>query len=241
MQSPISREENLIAERRLKRTKRRNEKYRKSRSLSPGSKIEGLPTLPLVDAVPRISHEVLAGLMEDPHPEQFGKLCVVDCRYDFEYDGGCILNAIRFENKRQLIKMFFSDLQDDVIIVFHCEFSSERGPKVAAWFREHDRRMMGFEQYPNVSYPGTYVLDGGYKEFFSKHENLCGGGYVRMHDKKHKEKLPARMTQFREMMKGREGKGRESRYHNENMEMCVNYDVIGEDDEDALVPMALNF
>lgn len=50
-----------------------------------------------------------------------------------------------------------------VVIIFHCEFSSERGPRMCRFVRERDRAM---NEYPKLHYPELYVLKGGYKEFF---------------------------------------------------------------------------
>lgn len=50
-----------------------------------------------------------------------------------------------------------------VVIIFHCEFSSERGPRMCRFVRERDRAM---NEYPSLHYPELYILKGGYKEFF---------------------------------------------------------------------------
>lgn len=54
-----------------------------------------------------------------------------------------------------------------VVVVFHCEFSSERGPRMARYVRERDRAV---NEYPNLHYPELYILKGGYKEFFPLHQ-----------------------------------------------------------------------
>uniref|UniRef100_A0AAZ3S3Q8 protein-tyrosine-phosphatase n=1 Tax=Oncorhynchus tshawytscha TaxID=74940 RepID=A0AAZ3S3Q8_ONCTS len=45
-----------------------------------------------------------------------------------------------------------------VLLVFHCEFSSERGPRMCRFVRERDRTM---NEYPNLHYPEIYILKGG--------------------------------------------------------------------------------
>lgn len=50
-----------------------------------------------------------------------------------------------------------------VLLVFHCEFSSERGPRMCRFVREKDRMV---NEYPNLHYPELYILKGGYKDFF---------------------------------------------------------------------------
>lgn len=50
-----------------------------------------------------------------------------------------------------------------IVIIFHCEFSSERGPRMCRFVREQDRAM---NEYPKLHYPELYILKGGYKDFF---------------------------------------------------------------------------
>lgn len=54
-----------------------------------------------------------------------------------------------------------------VLLVFHCEFSSERGPRMCRFVRERDRDL---NEYPNLHYPELYILKGGYKDFFPLHK-----------------------------------------------------------------------
>nr|XP_054509369.1 M-phase inducer phosphatase 2-like [Agelaius phoeniceus] len=57
-----------------------------------------------------------------------------------------------------------------VILIFHCEFSVERGPKMCKFLRERDRSC---HEYPRLHYPELYVLKGGYREFFSQFPGHC--------------------------------------------------------------------
>lgn len=41
-------------------------------------------------------------------------------------------------------------------------------------------------QYPKLTYPEVYILDGGYSSFFKDHKNRCfPQHYVEMNDKEH--------------------------------------------------------
>jgi hypothetical protein len=53
------------------------------------------------------------------------------------------------------------------IIIFHCEFSSERGPSLLRFLRNQDRTL-NEHSYPNLFYPELYLLEGGYKSFYEK-------------------------------------------------------------------------
>ncbi|NWH38304.1 MPIP2 phosphatase, partial [Chloropsis hardwickii] len=57
-----------------------------------------------------------------------------------------------------------------VIVIFHCEFSVERGPKMCKFLRERDRSC---HEYPQLHYPELYVLKGGYREFFFQFPSHC--------------------------------------------------------------------
>ncbi|MGH0139799.1 UNVERIFIED_CONTAM: hypothetical protein FKN15_070110 [Acipenser sinensis] len=64
------------------------------------------------------------------------------------------------------------------LLIFHCEFSSERGPRLCRFLRKIDRNL---NVYPQLFYPEIYILKGGYKEFYSQFQSLCEPcGYVLM-------------------------------------------------------------
>ncbi|XP_051778908.1 cell division cycle 25 homolog d [Erpetoichthys calabaricus] len=56
------------------------------------------------------------------------------------------------------------------LIIFYCEFSSERGPRICRHLRKIDRNV---NVYPQLYYPELYILKGGYKEFYSQFKSLC--------------------------------------------------------------------
>jgi len=61
---------------------------------------------------------------------------VIDCRYPYEYNGGHIKSAINLHTQRQVFERFMmskerkvgSDHTKREILIFHCEFSAQRGP-----------------------------------------------------------------------------------------------------------------
>ena len=95
---------------------------------------------------------------------------IVDCRYPYEFNGGHICNAINLFTFQQVKEHFFSisneyNKNNRNIIIFHCEFSSERAPRMAMKFRSFDRTK-NFNFYPQLDYPEIYLINGGYKAFF---------------------------------------------------------------------------
>ncbi|XP_073185345.1 M-phase inducer phosphatase 1 isoform X3 [Lepidochelys kempii] len=131
----------------------------------------------------------------------FIKECVIiDCRYPYEYEGGHIKGAVNLHMEEDvedflLKKPIMPSENKRVIIVFHCEFSSERGPRMCRFVRERDR--LGNE-YPNLHYPELYVLKGGYKDFFLRCQNYCEPqSYRPMHHEDFKEDLKRFRTKSR--------------------------------------------
>ncbi|KAM9663304.1 M-phase inducer phosphatase 2 isoform 2-T2 [Morphnus guianensis] len=79
------------------------------------------------------------------------------------------------------------DASKRVIVIFHCEFSSERGPRMCRFLREKDRAC---NEYPHLHYPELYVLKGGYREFFPQYQTHCEPqDYRPMHHEDFKEDL----------------------------------------------------
>ncbi|XP_051559092.1 cell division cycle 25 homolog d isoform X2 [Myxocyprinus asiaticus] len=75
------------------------------------------------------------------------------------------------------------------LIVFHCEFSSERGPHLCQYLRRLDR-CLNAQVYPNLHYPELYLLLGGYKHFHTCYPGLCDPcGYVPMRHREFREQL----------------------------------------------------
>ncbi|XP_062369516.1 M-phase inducer phosphatase 2-like [Cinclus cinclus] len=101
---------------------------------------------------------------------------VVDCRYPYEYEGGHITGAVNLPLQRDVEEFLLErpsvalDSSKRVIVIFHCEFSVERGPKMCKFLRERDRSC---HEYPQLQYPELYVLNGGYREFFFQFPSHC--------------------------------------------------------------------
>ncbi|OHS98675.1 Rhodanese-like domain containing protein [Tritrichomonas foetus] len=136
--------------------------------------------------VPKITRKTMSKLLNGDFKNYYDNLFIIDCRYKYEYDGGHIPGAIHMNSPRKLTDQFFNKKIERTIIIFHCEFSHNRGPQIASLFREHDR-FVNKDSYPEIYYPDTYVLEGGYKAFYEKYPKQCDGGYVKMLDSEHKD------------------------------------------------------
>ncbi|XP_040614020.1 M-phase inducer phosphatase 3 [Mesocricetus auratus] len=152
-----------------------------------------------------ITPDTVAALLSGKFQGLIEKFYIIDCRYPYEYLGGHILGAINLCSQKELHEFFLKkpivplDIQKRVIIVFLCEFSSERGPRMCRSLREKDRAL---NQYPALYYPELYILKGGYRDFFPEYTELCEPqGYCPMHHQDHQ----AELLMWRNQSKAQEG------------------------------------
>nr|XP_020026774.1 M-phase inducer phosphatase 2 isoform X2 [Castor canadensis] len=123
-----------------------------------------------------ISPETMVALLTGKFSNIVEKFVIVDCRYPYEYEGGHIKTAVNLPLERDAENFLLQspitpcNLDKRIILIFHCEFSSERGPRMCRFIRERDRAA---NDYPSLYYPEMYILKGGYKEFFPQHPNFC--------------------------------------------------------------------
>ncbi|EPQ64381.1 BgtA-20025 [Blumeria graminis f. sp. tritici] len=138
------------------------------------------------DSIPRISQNTLLRILDGEFSSQFDEQMIIDCRFEYEFVGGHINGAINFNDKELLSgKLFVPGRSKKTLLVFHCEYSAHRAPIMARHIRKQDRANNA-EQYPKLTYPDVYILDGGYSSFFSQYRSRCyPQNYVEMDDKEH--------------------------------------------------------
>ena len=135
-------------------------------------------------------------LPKPPANKKFPDFLVVDARYPYEYTGGHIRGAKNLYTKDSIEKHFYGSNPHHLaqkenpnrrqIIIFHCEFSVERGPSMLRYLRKLDRLA---NRYPTLDYPEIYILKGGYKQFFADHREATTGSYAPMLDTKFTKEL----------------------------------------------------
>ncbi len=85
-------------------------------------------------------------MLKGDYKDQIKDVIIVDSRYPYEYEGGHISTALNIYTKEKLYdEMFIKRCNKPInqlavnseansgkrsIIIFHCEFSSERGPSL---------------------------------------------------------------------------------------------------------------
>ncbi|XP_053314047.1 M-phase inducer phosphatase 2 isoform X2 [Spea bombifrons] len=140
-----------------------------------------------------ITPEMMDAVLRGRYKDTIERCVIVDCRYPYEYEGGHIKGAVNLPLEQDIEEFLLkepivpSSEDKRVIIIFHCEFSSERGPKMCRFVRKQDRNK---NEYPKLHYPELYVLKGGYKDFFPSFQSHCEPqAYRPMHHEDFKEHL----------------------------------------------------
>jgi len=174
--------------------------------LPDSSRLYALPTFSAGSKHPSlrsISCNTLADLIRGRHKDHVETFRIVDVRYKFEYDGGHIQGAENWQHGEddQFLNAFLpstplskapqyclENKSKRNILIFHCEFSSQRGPDFYMKLRERDRQL-NKDVYPGLHYPECYLLHLGYKEFYKNYPELCTGSYTEMIDPRHESDL----------------------------------------------------
>lgn len=151
------------------------------------------------DSIPRITKETLLEVLDGKFDTSFDQRMVIDCRFEYEFEGGHINGAVNYNDKELLTgQLFEASLPGKTLLIFHCEYSAHRAPIMARHVRKQDRTTNA-EQYPKLTYPEVYILDGGYSSFFSQHRERCfPQNYVEMDDKEHAYTCEREMGKLRQ-------------------------------------------
>jgi M-phase inducer tyrosine phosphatase len=141
------------------------------------------------DGLPRISQETMTDILDTKYNDQYKQVIVIDCRFEYEYNGGHIESAVNFNDKQLLAEKLFEQGSDpsNTLLILHCEYSVHRAPLTAKFIRSHDRNV-NMEHYPRLTFPEMYILDGGYSRFYSQQPSKCyPQNYVEMNDERHEK------------------------------------------------------
>ncbi|PWN50342.1 hypothetical protein IE53DRAFT_101095 [Violaceomyces palustris] len=172
------------------------------------------------DGLMRITPKTLTDLLAGKYSDLVDEHHIVDCRFDYEYEGGHILGAINLGTMEKVKSHFLrpghgihqgskplpprsqsgkADVHGNrrkQVIVFHCEFSCKRAPSMALALRQADRSLA--QDYPNCHFPEIYILHGGYCEFFNQFSSACQPRqYVCMDDPRFVERCSNELNGFR--------------------------------------------
>ncbi|KAI9171462.1 M-phase inducer phosphatase [Paramyrothecium foliicola] len=176
------------------------------------------------DTIPRISRETFLDVLDGRYGDKFDQKMVIDCRFEYEYDGGHIDGAVNYNDKELLASQLFkTPMSGRTLLIFHCEYSAHRAPLMARHVRSEDRTLNA-EYYPKLTYPEVYILDGGYSGFFSEHRARCyPPEYVEMSDANHQRTCEREMGR----LKSRKGLSRAQTFAFGQREPCVDESPTG--------------
>ncbi|TYZ50829.1 hypothetical protein PybrP1_003161, partial [[Pythium] brassicae (nom. inval.)] len=115
-----------------------------------------------------ISPETVSRLLRGDFATQLARYALVDCRFSYEFAGGSLKTAQSLSDPASVEQQFLWHPPPDcarTALVFFCEFSATRAPKMLRHVRNLDRWIHA-EEYPALFYPELYLIDGGYKNCF---------------------------------------------------------------------------
>ncbi|KAI0713410.1 hypothetical protein C8Q76DRAFT_620750 [Earliella scabrosa] len=167
------------------------------------------------DGLMRINPKTLNELLDGVYDSKLENFHIIDCRFDYEYNGGHIPGAININTTAGVEEFLLGiaaskpapstsgDPNKKTILVFHCEFSVKRAPTFAKHLRSKDRAMNN-HVYPRVHYPELYILEGGYSQYYQESGIRCQPqAYVRMDDPTYAASRREDLDQFRKGKFGR--------------------------------------
>lgn len=158
-----------------------------------------LPTVPgsgssSAKTLVNINCHTMADLVKGKYSDRVASYRIIDARYVYEFQGGHIRGAENFGtwDEEGFMKEFLPSTlgppkipkEDEKahVVIFHCEFSSARGPALMSLLRNRDREL-NTTHFPALHYPECYLLSEGYKQFYANYPDLCEPrGYVPMAD-----------------------------------------------------------
>ncbi|KAH6644016.1 hypothetical protein C7974DRAFT_12677 [Boeremia exigua] len=158
------------------------------------------PTEP--ESLPRITHETLIQVLDGTYEHMYDETAIIDCRFEYEYNGGHIEGALNFCDKEQLAERLFSaPANTNTLLILHCEYSAHRAPLMAKFVRSQDRKENA-HRYPALHYPEVYILDGGYSSFYHSNSTRCfPQNYLRMDAKEHEQSCERGLNKLRQRSK----------------------------------------
>ncbi|ETO76313.1 hypothetical protein F442_08148 [Phytophthora nicotianae P10297] len=170
------------------------------------------PTLPTVYSSKHpdlnvITPETVARILRGEFKEQLAGFKLLDCRFPFEFEGGSLKGASSLCDPENMEMQFFQPTTFEhttrTALIFFCEFSANRAPKMLRHVRNVDRRLHA-DSYPELYYPELYLIHGGYKNCFEtlQHE-ICAPSavYVAMEDERFVEECRREFATWRRRWK----------------------------------------
>lgn len=176
-------------------------------SLETGERLQLPHSQSSHDAIKRITSETLVDLLNGKYTSIVDEFVIIDCRFLYEFEGGHIDSAVNISSIPQIEQFIaqtadcFQDKKHCKVVkralIFHCEYSSFRAPRMALYVRKMDRKINA-SSYPQLSFPEMYILEGGYRQFFQHYPIYCSPRhYVEMEHEPYKKESARLLNQFK--------------------------------------------
>lgn len=81
------------------------------------------------ESLPRITKDTMVDVLDGKYGQCYDRFIIIDCRFEYEYEGGHIEGAINVNDKERLATQLFVSLPpENTLLIFHCEYSAHRAP-----------------------------------------------------------------------------------------------------------------
>ena len=81
------------------------------------------------ESLPRITKSTMVDVLDGKYGQCYDQSIIIDCRFEYEYEGGHIEGAINVNDKERLAtQLFESPPPENTLLIFHCEYSAHRAP-----------------------------------------------------------------------------------------------------------------
>lgn len=81
------------------------------------------------ESLPRITNATLVEVLDGTYDHLYDNKVIIDCRFEYEYNGGHIDGALNFCEKEQLAeRLFQAPSSANTLLILHCEYSAHRAP-----------------------------------------------------------------------------------------------------------------
>lgn len=81
------------------------------------------------ESLPRITKDTMIDILDGKYGQCYNRSIIIDCRFEYEYEGGHIEGAINVNDKERLaMQLFESAPPENTLLIFHCEYSAHRAP-----------------------------------------------------------------------------------------------------------------
>ena len=81
------------------------------------------------ESLPRITKDTMIEVLDGKYSHYYDRSVIIDCRFEYEYEGGHIEAAINVNDKERLATQLFDDTKSkNTLLILHCEYSAHRAP-----------------------------------------------------------------------------------------------------------------